>query len=634
MDTVRIDTIIEIVEPAGIYVPETPRISWRYNIDPPPPTVDILLTDIRSGRQTWYRGVPARPATFVLPRPLEAGSYELRVLFPQEFRPRSPSKKISVLSAAELERLDTGMIPHKPEREGPVAVQPEGILNDPPIEFVWHCSDTDVISFHINLVRSEDEKIIRTFAPIAPEKNSMTVPEKDLSRIAPGAYTWWIKAIYADEDIWSEGLDFQIPGSFFRPGIEEGPGDPLEEEDGGSSPPAREMDETSRSGGDGEAPGTMPATDAAGLEIRSKPRRGPRITGLSTPMEPPWAVEWECHDRDVRAFTVTIVRDTDRLTTFRSAGLAPETRRFEFGDDAVPAGGKVSLTCSVFCHYMDGGYWVDTAPFSVSPRRPVKKSSPVRAGTGSRAKVRFNEKSAAPMARFSDVSVSFRRGRYGPLRFSKAIRRYLSGNRKHGFWALKNVSFDLNEGDILGIVGRNGAGKSTLLRILTGVLYPDRGTVEVNGRICSLLSLGTGFLPDLSGRDNIYLNAMYLGLDRKRVDEIIDEIIAFAELGDFIDSQLKHYSSGMKARLGFSVAVHVDPDILVIDEVLSTGDKDFRRKAEEKMLDFMNKAKAIVMVSHNTNLISDFCTRCVHIDQGEVRCFGPTEDVLENYLAS
>lgn len=202
------------------------------------------------------------------------------------------------------------------------------------------------------------------------------------------------------------------------------------------------------------------------------------------------------------------------------------------------------------------------------------------------------------------------------------------------FWALRGISFSLEEGDVLGIIGKNGAGKTTLLKLVSGVLCPDRGCIHIDGTVCSLLSLGAGFLPDLSGRDNIYLNGMYLGLSKKRIDELYDQIVSFAELENFIHSQLRYYSSGMKARLGFSVAVHVEPDILVIDEVLAAGDKDFRKKAEKKMDEFMQKAKAIVIASHSTKLITDLCNKCLWLENGFAKSFGRAVDVVQQYLDS
>jgi ABC-type polysaccharide/polyol phosphate transport system ATPase subunit len=236
----------------------------------------------------------------------------------------------------------------------------------------------------------------------------------------------------------------------------------------------------------------------------------------------------------------------------------------------------------------------------------------------------------------SNVGIKFKKTTSGK---QKKIGRSLTsifklGTKVEDFWALKSISFSVEEGEVLGVVGKNGAGKSTLLRILTGVLSPDEGTIQIDGKVSALLALGAGFMADLSGRENIYLNGIYMGLSKKELTEIYDQIVDFAELADFIDTQIRYYSSGMKARLGFSVAVHVDPEILIIDEVLGAGDKDFRKKAENKMREFMQKAKAIVIASHSTKLITDLCTKCVWLESGSLKAFGPTSEVVKEYLAS
>jgi ABC-type polysaccharide/polyol phosphate transport system ATPase subunit len=234
------------------------------------------------------------------------------------------------------------------------------------------------------------------------------------------------------------------------------------------------------------------------------------------------------------------------------------------------------------------------------------------------------------------VGIEFKkRGAHKPRTLGGKLHSLFRGTKRiESFWALKDVSFSVQEGDILGVIGKNGAGKSTLLKLLTGVLYPDVGLVDVRGRVSSILTLGAGFLPDLTGRDNIYLNGMYLGLKKKEIDELYVQIVSFAELDGFIHNQVRYYSSGMKARLGFSIAVHVEPDILVIDEVLGAGDKDFRKKAEKKMREFMEKAKSIVIASHNTNLIMEMCNKCLWLEEGTAGAFGPAADVVKQYLAS
>lgn len=236
----------------------------------------------------------------------------------------------------------------------------------------------------------------------------------------------------------------------------------------------------------------------------------------------------------------------------------------------------------------------------------------------------------------SDAGIKFKKVISGKQR---NIGRSLTSIFKRGaksevFWALKGITFSVKEGEVLGVIGKNGAGKTTLLKLLTGVLIPDEGTIQIDGRISALLALGSGFMPDLSGRDNIYLSGSYMGLSKKQLTEIYGRIVEFAELGDFIDTQVRYYSSGMKARLGFSVAVHVDPEILIIDEVLGAGDKDFRKKAEKKMREFMEKAKAIVIASHSSKLITDLCTRCVWLEKGSMMAFGLSSEVVKEYLES
>jgi ABC-type polysaccharide/polyol phosphate transport system ATPase subunit len=205
---------------------------------------------------------------------------------------------------------------------------------------------------------------------------------------------------------------------------------------------------------------------------------------------------------------------------------------------------------------------------------------------------------------------------------------------KDNFWALRDITLSLYEGDVLGIVGNNGAGKSTLLKLLTGVILPDIGTLEMRGRVSALLSLGAGFNPHLSGRKNVYLSGMFMGLKKEEVSAIYDQIIKFSELEDFIDTPIKYYSSGMKARLGFSVAVHVQPEILVVDEVLATGDKNFRKKAEEKMKELMHSAKVLIIASHSMQLIRDMCNKCLLLEKGRMKKIGEVDEVLKLYIES
>jgi ABC-2 type transport system ATP-binding protein len=183
-------------------------------------------------------------------------------------------------------------------------------------------------------------------------------------------------------------------------------------------------------------------------------------------------------------------------------------------------------------------------------------------------------------------------------------------------WALRDFSAVIETGDTVGLIGANGAGKSTLLKVMSGILQPTSGTVEVRGRVASLLELGAGFTGELSGRDNVYLNAALLGLTHKEVALLFDDIVAFAELEDFIDDEVKHYSSGMYVRLGFAVAVHVDPDVLLIDEVLAVGDEAFQRKCLDRIDRYQRDGKTILLVSHSLGLVESICNRGIVLDHG------------------
>jgi ABC-2 type transport system ATP-binding protein len=185
-------------------------------------------------------------------------------------------------------------------------------------------------------------------------------------------------------------------------------------------------------------------------------------------------------------------------------------------------------------------------------------------------------------------------------------------------WALRDVSFEVNEGDTVGILGRNGSGKSTLLKCVCGVLQPTMGQVRVRGKLAGLLELGAGFQPELSGRDNIYLNGSMLGMSRRDVDKVFDDIVTFAELEQFIDNQVKFYSSGMYVRLGFAVAVNVDPDILVIDEVLAVGDERFQRKCMERIKTFQEEGRTILFVTHSPDQVRAICDRAVVLSDGQM----------------
>ena len=199
------------------------------------------------------------------------------------------------------------------------------------------------------------------------------------------------------------------------------------------------------------------------------------------------------------------------------------------------------------------------------------------------------------------------------------------------FDALKDISFEVKKGEFFGIIGRNGSGKSTLLKILAGIYVPNKGSVKINGRISPFLELGIGFNPELSGRDNIYLNGTVLGLTKKQIDEKFDSIVAFSELERFIDQKLKNYSSGMSVRLAFSVAIHANRDILLMDEVLAVGDMNFQQKCLEKFEEYKSQGKTIILVSHDVNAIEKYCDIVMLIENGEMRKISNAKEVVEEY---
>jgi len=205
--------------------------------------------------------------------------------------------------------------------------------------------------------------------------------------------------------------------------------------------------------------------------------------------------------------------------------------------------------------------------------------------------------------------------------------------RKEKFWALKDVSFDVFHGETLGVIGRNGVGKSTLLRLLAGIIFPDRGEIINHGVNASLLSLQVGFIGHLTGRENAILSGMILGLSKGEIVGRMDEIRLYADIGDFFDQPVRGYSSGMRARLGFSVAVYANPDVILLDEVLGVGDADFKEKSAASMREKIRSDKTIVLVSHSANMVRQHCDRAMWIEHGLVRAIGDTNEVLEHYQA-
>jgi lipopolysaccharide transport system ATP-binding protein len=213
-------------------------------------------------------------------------------------------------------------------------------------------------------------------------------------------------------------------------------------------------------------------------------------------------------------------------------------------------------------------------------------------------------------------------------------RMIVAGDTVEEFWALRDVSFEVSRGEVLGIIGRNGAGKTTLLKILSRLTEPSEGRVAIRGSVASLLEVGTGFHPELSGRENIYLNGAILGMTRAEIRRKFDEIVAFAEVERFLDTPVKRYSSGMYVRLAFAVAAHLEPDILVVDEVLAVGDAEFQQKSLGKMDDVSRReGRTVLFVSHNMGILSKLCTTAIWLDRGSLRQYGDTDTVVREYLS-
>jgi lipopolysaccharide transport system ATP-binding protein len=233
--------------------------------------------------------------------------------------------------------------------------------------------------------------------------------------------------------------------------------------------------------------------------------------------------------------------------------------------------------------------------------------------------------------------------RYASIRdtFTEVTKRFFSSSStktsysesEEEFWALKEVSFDIKKGDRVGIIGRNGAGKSTLLKILSRITEPTQGRIEINGRIASLLEVGTGFHPELTGRENIFLNGAILGMSRAEIRSKFDEIVAFAEVEQFLDTPVKRYSSGMYVRLAFAVAAHLEPEILIVDEVLAVGDAQFQKKCLGKMQDVSsNEGRTVLFVSHNMGVISQLCNKAILLNKGMMQLQGATKRIVDLYI--
>lgn len=217
-------------------------------------------------------------------------------------------------------------------------------------------------------------------------------------------------------------------------------------------------------------------------------------------------------------------------------------------------------------------------------------------------------------------------------RFREAMGIHKDRQYHKDYYALRDLSFNVGKGEIVGIVGRNGSGKSTILKILTGVLNQTSGSVEIQGKVAALLELGAGFNMEYSGMKNIYLNAAMMRVSKEEIEEKIPQILAFADIGDYIHQPVKTYSSGMFVRLAFAVAIHVDPDILIVDEALAVGDARFQLKCMDKFLEFVDRGKTILFVTHDVNSVKRFCNRCIWLNQGSVIMDGNTDEVTDKYL--
>ncbi len=254
--------------------------------------------------------------------------------------------------------------------------------------------------------------------------------------------------------------------------------------------------------------------------------------------------------------------------------------------------------------------------------------------TVSEREIQVLETEYMPVIRLESVSVRYRvpKERFGT--FKEYLIRRLQGKVGHrDFWALKDVTLDIWEGEVFGVVGVNGAGKSTMLKVVSRVLRPTKGRVVVVGQVAPLLELGAAFHHELTGRENVYLNAALLGHSQKEVDEKFQEIVEFADISGFIDSPLRTYSTGMVARLGFSVATAWEPDILVLDEVLAVGDEAFQEKCHKRINSFRDNGATVLLVSHNTRVIREICQRALWIDHGQIQALGQPDEVVDSYQA-
>ena len=242
---------------------------------------------------------------------------------------------------------------------------------------------------------------------------------------------------------------------------------------------------------------------------------------------------------------------------------------------------------------------------------------------------------------FKNVSKSYSINRYKYRRISESIygifKKYLPAKKvpvdANKFWAVNNLNFKVKRGDIVGVIGRNGSGKTTILKLISKIIYPDNGNVNVSGRIGAFIELGAGLHPELSGRENIYLYGAILGMKRKEINQKFDDIVRFADIKKFLDMPIKKYSSGMYSRLGFSVCAFCDPDILLVDEVLAVGDINFQKKCLDKMHEFATSDKTIIFVSHDLSAISKICSKVMLLDKGRIKTMGEPKKVIDLYVS-
>lgn len=237
-----------------------------------------------------------------------------------------------------------------------------------------------------------------------------------------------------------------------------------------------------------------------------------------------------------------------------------------------------------------------------------------------------------PIVSVKNISLKFKMEQNRANSLKEFCVRWLKRDLKsEDFWALTDVSFDVEKGDVIGIIGHNGAGKSTLLKVISGIMKPTKGMIEAHGNIVPMLELGSGFDMELSGRENIYLNGAILGYSEEFLNEKYDEIVAFSELGNFIEAPLRTYSSGMLARLAFSVACIVKPEILIVDEILSVGDADFQEKSRARMMELMTGGTTVFFVSHSLKQIREMCNKVVWLEHGKIQAVGKTGEICDKY---